>query len=172
MNISTGNLHATSVATSDIRQVSSRNNDSKEIKLTDFILNEEERSALSKKVGDLDLDPKDIFDFNNESPEEAMARRIKEGQKQDTGAIIRYQGTVVAMVDYDGSTTTKNSTGPITGNGMSERIASLQALYPGASVDIYPKGQGPTNAEAFEIFNNSKYKDYVEEQYRMAYGSV
>lgn len=87
------------------------------------------------------------------------------GLKKETGAIVRVKGQVVAKVNYDGSTTTRNASGQVYGNGMSERISNFQSRNPGSNVEIFEKGQGPTNAEVFEMFNGTSFKQYISEQY-------
>lgn len=109
-------------------------------------------------------DPKEIFAYTL-NPEEWRQRAVSEGKERDVGAILRLKGEVVGMVNYDGQSTTRNSIGMVLGNGMSERISYLQSKYPGISVEIFERGQGPTNAEAHEIFSGQKYSDFIEKEY-------
>ncbi|WP_028302556.1 hypothetical protein [Oceanospirillum beijerinckii] len=109
-------------------------------------------------------DPKEVFVFARD-PDEWRQHVVAEGKERDVGAILRLKGEVVGMVNYDGQSTTRNSIGMVLGNGMSERISYLQSKYPGISVEIFERGQGPTNAEAHEIFSGKKYSEFIEREY-------
>lgn len=136
-----------------------QNDEGKEIK--QFHINPSMVQPKSEKSMSFQDNSKPIWS----TPDGWKSYMEEHGSKKETGAILRLKGEVIGKVNYDGSTTTLKSSGQTYGNGMSERVGNLQSRNPGANVEIFEKGQGPTNAEVFEIFNGYSFKQYISEQY-------
>lgn len=105
------------------------------------------------------------------SPEDQLQKQLAQGHKQDTRAFI-YQGSeLVAVMHRDGGTTHRNGF-QIEGGNQEEQLARIQQRY-GNSVRIteFAPGEGPTHAEAWEMFNQGRnyeqtmYQGYLQRQH-------
>ncbi|WP_194867627.1 hypothetical protein [Pseudoalteromonas sp. PPB1] len=127
------------------------------------------------------LKPEDISEFKGEMPDlnnffsgfknqDDLAQQYHhKGQQQDIERIVFFDGKAVVSEGYDG---TVYGHGPVaeifkeTRNDPQKRQQRIAEQFPDAHIEVYPKGEGPTNAEVFELRYGESYQDYVDEQVR------
>ena len=125
----------------------------------------------AKTIKSFDADAfKKVLETSTSSPEEARKARLEEGQKKTITAVAYLDGKPVMMVGK--YITTKNSIShiPLANNGNAEKsIASLKEIY-GARlrIEYFNEHNAPTNAEAFELFNQKSFKEFVDEEFSAA----
>lgn len=90
------------------------------------------------------------------------------GEQQDVVGMIKVDGQVMAYLRGDGSYAGRSGVQDLfrQAGGDVEKLKSLvEQHYPGSGeVEFFEQGEGPTNAEVFEMFNGSSYQAYSQEQ--------
>ncbi|AOT07590.1 hypothetical protein [Pseudoalteromonas luteoviolacea] len=90
------------------------------------------------------------------------------GEQQDVVGMIKVDGQVMAYLRGDGSYAGRSGVQGLfrQAGGDVEKLKSLVSQhYPGnGKVEFFEQGEGPTNAEAFEMFNGSTYQAYSQKQ--------
>ncbi|ALU44594.1 hypothetical protein [Pseudoalteromonas rubra] len=92
---------------------------------------------------------------------------VQKGLQREIGTMIFVDGKAIASQGYDGAIYGQGQAADIlnqAGNDP-EKIKQLVAQhFPDAHVEFYAEGEGPTNADVFELRYGSAYENYVNEQ--------
>lgn len=107
--------------------------------------------------------------LNALSPEDTRTMLLTKGQQRDVTAIAYVDGRPAMM--FGDSITSRNNFGYIAlaSNGNhSQAKQALKEQY-GDRVEIieFSPTSAPTNAEAFELFNQKSYREFVEREYHL-----
>ncbi|MBE0376985.1 hypothetical protein [Pseudoalteromonas prydzensis] len=87
------------------------------------------------------------------------------GKQIDVAAMVKIDGQVMGYLNYDGSYAGREGVNALFAEAGGD-INSLKQLidkhYSGSgSLEVFPEGHGPTNAEVFELFNNESYESFI-----------
>ncbi|MCF6438635.1 hypothetical protein L1077_04230 [Pseudoalteromonas luteoviolacea] len=92
----------------------------------------------------------------------------QQGEQQDVVGMINVDGQVMAYLRGDGSYAGRSGVQDLfrqAGGDMAKLKSLVEQHYPGSGeVEFFEQGEGPTNAEVFEMFNGSSYQDYAQKQ--------
>ena len=87
---------------------------------------------------------------------------------QDTKALIRIGGEVVAIYSQDGSVTSRNNIQELidqADNDLESLSNLLQETYgDDVSIETFEPGEGPTRAEAFALLNGLSFDEFINSQ--------
>lgn len=107
--------------------------------------------------------------LNALSPEDTRAMMLAKGQQRDVTAIAYVDGKPAMM--FGDSITSRNNFGYIAlaSNGNHSQAKQILKEQYGARVEIieFSPTSAPTNAEAFELFNQKSYREFVEREYHL-----
>ncbi|WP_261842262.1 hypothetical protein [Aliamphritea ceti] len=101
------------------------------------------------------------------TPEEYQQNMLGKAGQRDTSAIIYLDGKAVAMHDSQGVTSHNaiDTSSLRNGGDFNSLVSQLQSQYGNrVRVESFAPGNGPTNAEAFQLFSGKDYHQHIAEQ--------
>ncbi|MCG7534583.1 hypothetical protein [Pseudoalteromonas sp. OOF1S-7] len=121
------------------------------------VASEEEMNRLNQDMHGLTLGAKDL-----------AVHYQRQGQQQDMRAMIKIDGQVMAYLRDDGSFAGHKGVEDLfrqAGGDIKKLQSLVEQQYPrSGEVEVFESGEGPTNAEVFELFNGRSFQVFIKEQ--------
>jgi len=115
------------------------------------------------------------LDYHNSKQriEDTRSHYEESASQKETEALVRVNGEVVAMLGGSGAAARNTYSRYIeqAGGDLDKLAELLGQKFSDVSIETFKPGEGPTNAEAFELFNGLPFNDFIEREYQVSLDS-